>query len=272
MQPGISTYTFPWAFGVPGYPPDKPMTLFDLLQKAQDFDLKVVQIGDNVPLHLLPAEERADFFAEAKKQNIHLEIGTRRLTFENVKTYLEIAKAADSKFLRMVIDDADYRPGVEEVLATIQHLLPLLKELNIILAIENHDRFPALTLQKIIQATSEEYVGICLDTANSLGAGEGIREIVSVLKNYTVNLHIKDYHIQRLPHKMGFLVEGRPAGEGMLPLEWLLKEFSNQKSCETATLEVWSSPLGKLEETIDQEKRWVEKSMVKLSESEFLEL
>lgn len=261
MQLGISTYTFPWAFGVPGYAPEKPMTLFELLQKAQKHDIKVIQIGDNVPLCQLPPDECLAFFSAAKSMQIQLEIGTRRLTTEHLEAYLYLAHTAGSRFLRVVIDDADYHPGAEEVIKTLNYLLPLAKELKVIIAIENHDRFPALLLKNIIQATDEYYVGICLDTANSLGADEGIKEIVSILKDYTVNVHIKDYQISRLPHKMGFLVEGRPAGAGMLDIKWLVEALHDNTRCKTATLEIWSNPLETLEKTLQQEQEWAEQSI-----------
>lgn len=237
------------------------MTLFDLLQKARQYDINIIQIGDNVPLHVLSADECLAFFSAAKSMGIRLEIGTRRLTPDNIERYLRLAQCAGSRFLRVVIDDADYHPLTEDVIKILNKVLPIAKELNVIIAIENHDRFPALTLKNIIRATDEHYVGICLDTANSLGADEGIKEIVSVLKDYTINLHIKDYQISRLPHKMGFLVEGRPAGAGMLDIKWLVETLHTNPRCETATLEIWSSPLETLEKTLQQEQEWAEQSI-----------
>lgn len=246
---------------MPGYTLEKPMTLFDLLQKAQQYDINIIQVGDNVPLCQLPPQECLAFFSAAKSIQIQLEIGTRRLTTEHLEPYLHLAHTAGSRFLRVVMDDVDYHPEAEEVIKILNYLLPLAKELNIIIAIENHDRFPALLLKNIIQATDEYYVGICLDTSNSLGADEGVKEVVSVLKDYTVNLHIKDYQISRLPHKMGFLVEGRPAGAGMLDIKWIIETLHTNSRCETATLEIWSSPLETLEKTVHQEQEWAAQSI-----------
>ncbi|MEP6950378.1 MAG: TIM barrel protein, partial [Ginsengibacter sp.] len=127
--------------------------------------------------------------------------------------------------------------------------------------IENHDRFKAKDLEFIVQKTSTEYVGICLDTCNSLGAGEGIHEILPVLLPYTVNLHIKDFTIERVSHKMGFKVFGTPAGDGMLNIPWLLNEVSKYKKCKTATLELWMEEEKDIDTTIAKEKEWVEKSI-----------
>lgn len=261
MHLGLSTYTFPWEVGVPGFIPESPMSAFALLHKATEYGIHSVQFGDNLPLHLLSEEERHAIAETAQTSGLHLEVGTRRLTYENISRYLTIASQMQSPFLRVVIDDADFHPDENQVVQTIQQLLPELLRSEIILAIENHDRFPATSLEHIIQATDPDWVGICLDTANSLGAGEGIREIVEVLAPYTVNLHIKDFTIKRVSHKMGFEVTGCAAGKGVLDIPWLISALEAYQRCQTATLEVWSNPKTNIDATLVQEASWVKESI-----------
>ena len=55
MQLGISSYTFSWAVGIPGYPqPLQPLTALALLDRASELGVGVVQIADNLPLDALP--------------------------------------------------------------------------------------------------------------------------------------------------------------------------------------------------------------------------
>lgn len=237
------------------------MNVSDLLQKAVEHHVSVVQIGDNYPLHLLSREERQKIAEEASEKGIELEVGTRRLSIPNLKTYLEIGRQLKSRFLRMVIDDADYHPNENEVINTIQEILPELKRAGLMLAIENHDRFPSASLRRIIESTDREWVGICLDTANSLGAGEGINEVAEILAPYTVNLHIKDFMIRRVSHKMGFEVKGCPTGKGMLDIPALVRQLKGNKRCRTATLEVWSNPASDMDSTIQNEAQWVKESL-----------
>ena len=61
MRLGIGTYTFAWAIGVPGSPPAKPMSAFDLLDEATRLKVGVVQFCDNLPLVKLPASELDSF-------------------------------------------------------------------------------------------------------------------------------------------------------------------------------------------------------------------
>ena len=62
-------------------------------------------------------------------------------------------------------------PAPARVTALLKEAAPLFDELT--LGIENHDRFSAGTLRGMIEAVGCDRIGVCLDTANSLGAGEG---------------------------------------------------------------------------------------------------
>lgn len=261
MQLGISTYSFPWAVGVADFKPKNPLTAQELLHYATQKNIQRVQFGDNYPLHHLSEKELRELKALADDWHLQIEVGTRGLTKANIDRYLSIAGLLESPFLRVVIDDLNYHPAETEVLKVIHELIPALKAKKLRLAIENHDRFPAKTLKHIIESTDPEWIGICLDTANSLGAGEGIEEVVSQLASYTINLHIKDFIIKRVHHKMGFKISGCAAGTGMLNIPWLVAIGKQQHKCTTATLEVWSDPELTIEETIQKEKDWVEQSI-----------
>lgn len=261
MQLGISTYTYGWAIGIPGTMPAQPMTATDLLAKAKALNLKLVQFGDNLPLHeLLPASLTV-LHQNARSNGITLEIGARGLTRAHLQLYIGIAEKLEARLLRFVIDLPGYEPGAAEVAALIKEHLPLLREKQITLGLENHDRLAAREFARIMEAVDSDLVGICLDSVNSMGAGEGLEQIVQTLAPYTVNLHIKDFGIQRLSHLMGFRIEGRPAGKGMLNIPWLLAEISPYGRCQTAVLEQWVVPEPDLEKTIAKETAWAEASI-----------
>ncbi|GAB2602290.1 sugar phosphate isomerase/epimerase family protein [Spirosoma areae] len=276
MQAGISTYTYPWAIGVPGYPPTYPMTAFDLLREAKRLDVQAVQFGDNLPLHVLPPADWQALLNEATRSNIQIQVGTRGLTSENLKTYIRLAWEARSPFLRIVIDDADYQPTINEIVAIISDKVPTLETAGVVLAIENHDRFTGHDLWQIALQTSLRQVGFCLDTTNSFGAGETVDNVLACLENASVvNLHVKDFLIRRVPHKMGFLIEGCEPGTGKLDLKSLLIDILDlaKKPDKRAyavtkrdyplvlTLEQWPPLSGTLEQTIALEAQWAEKGI-----------
>jgi sugar phosphate isomerase/epimerase len=113
----------------------------------------------------------------------------------------------------------------------------------------------------MIEKADSDRVGVCLDTANSLGAGEGIESVAAVLAPLTVNLHIKDFGIERVPHGMGFSVAGRPAGAGLLNLPALLQLLTPFNRCHSAVLELWTPLEARIEETLAKEARWARQSL-----------
>ncbi|QHT69283.1 sugar phosphate isomerase/epimerase [Rhodocytophaga rosea] len=261
MRLGISTYTYTWAIGVPGKEPKKRMDAKALLQKAIDLGVYCVQFADNLPLHTFADSALRELGAFAQNQGIFTEIGMRGLFPELVLQYIAIAKQLGSPFLRIVVDGPGFHPSPQEIIDRIEDLIPDLKQSNIILAIENHDRFTARTFASIIEKLGTEQVGICLDSVNSMGAGEGIETVVDILAPYTVNLHVKDFQVQRVYHMMGFVVEGRPAGKGMLRTEWLLEKLAPYNKCQSAILELWTPPEENILAIIEKENRWAEESI-----------
>lgn len=263
MRLGISSYSFTWAVGVPGNLPQKPLKCTDLLNLAKSLGVLLVQIADNMPLHEMTANQLENLVHQAWELNLEIEVGAKNLTASNLERYIQIAGMFHSKILRFVIDAPGYRPTIEEVIAIIVHAEPKLRERNIILAIENHDRMFTDEFVQIMEKVNSPYVGICLDCANSLGVGEGFHEVVQKLAPYTVNFHLKEVSIKRKYHMMGFDVEGKPFGEGCLPLEWMLEQLLPK--CQTAILEQWTPPEADVQMSMVKELDWAKRSIAYLS-------
>ena len=261
MQLGLSSYTYTWAVGVPGSMPLKPLSPEDLVDKAVAAGLGLVQIADNLPLEKMNEKELIDLEKYSSGKGVEIEMGGRGLTPEHTIKCLEAAKSLNSPILRMVIDGAGYVPDLNSVVSVISELIPEFKSGNIRLAIENHDRFKASEFEKIIQSVGSEWVGICLDSVNSMGAGEGFEEVSKILLPYTINLHIKDFTIRRVSHKMGIIIEGSPAGKGMLNIKELIDNLIILKRCHSAILELWTPPESELEDTIEKEEIWAGESI-----------
>ena len=259
MKLGISSYTYSWAVGVPGHKPACPLDENGLLDKAREHGVALLQIGDNLPLHTFDPVRLDRLAQRAAHEGIRLEVGARRLTPERVAEYITIARRLDAKLIRFVIDDTEYHPATGDVTSVLREVAPLLRGLT--LGIENHDRFPAATLRAMIESAGSEHIGVCLDTANSLGAGEGIDSVAAALAPITVNLHIKDFWIERVPHLMGFTVTGRPAGGGMLNVPRLLEQLAPHGRCQTAVLETWPPPEATLDATLAKEASWAAQSI-----------
>ncbi|MDX2195388.1 MAG: TIM barrel protein [Cytophagales bacterium] len=261
MDLGISTYTFTWAIGVSGHIPEVPMNIYALIDKALQYKVDSVQIADNIPLHTFTMQELSNLKQYAISKNIKIEIGTRGFTYENTLQYLKITKFFGSPFLRMVIDEKEYEPSLQAVKKLITQIIPYFEQENIILAFENHDRFKALEFEEMMHSTDTKHLGICLDSVNSMGGGEGFREVCDTLLPYTINLHIKDFHIQRVFHRMGIEILGTPAGKGMLDIPLLINKSKKYNKVQSAILELWTPMLQDIPQTIVLENDWANDSI-----------
>jgi sugar phosphate isomerase/epimerase len=261
MQLGISSYTYTWAIGVTGSMPDKPMSATDLVDQAAAFGLKLVQFADNLPLENFTDPELVKLLSYACRKGVSIEMGGRGLTIEHTLRCLITAEKLRSPILRMVIDGAGFEPELNTIIQILRELLPEFKSRKIKLAIENHDRLKASEFEYVIQTVDSEWVGICLDSVNSMGAGEGFETVAEILIPYTINLHLKDFSIRRVSHKMGLIIEGTPAGSGMLNIQDLITKLNYSDRCQSAILELWTPPEANLAATILKEAEWAGRSV-----------
>lgn len=264
MRLGIGSYTYSWAIGVPGHAPARPMAAMDLLDRAAQLGVGLVQIADNLPLHALSEGELDGLHDRAGALGIGIEVGTRGIDADHLRTYLELAQRFGSPILRVVVDTADHRPPEDEIVRALRALMPAFERAGVVLAIENHDRFPARTLVSILERIGSESAGVCLDTVNSFGALEGPDAVIEALAPWTVNLHVKDFTISRVPHQAGFTIEGRPAGQGRLDVPQLLARLRALGRDPNAIVELWIPPQETLSETIALEARWAAESVAYL--------
>ncbi len=260
MKLGISSWTYPWAVGVPGYGrPDAPLDAFGLLERAAALGVPVVQIADNLPADALSPAELARLLEAARRAGIAIELGTRGVEPPRLARYLEIARCLEARLVRTVPAAADASlAGIE---AALREVLPAYEAAGVVLALENYERHTTADLLGLVAAVASPSLGICLDTVNSLGALESPEDVTARLAPHTVNLHIKDFGIERVPSRMGFLVSGRPAGAGLLDIPRLLAAIENNGRAATAIVEQWPPYCGDLAGTIAQEAAWAEQSV-----------
>ena len=259
MKIGISSWAFPWAIGVAGYPqPEKPMGAMALLERAIEASAQVLQIADNLPLHTLLPGEVKELAMAAKHDGIALEVGTRGLNPQNLLRYLDFANLIGSSIVRTLPHDGSDRPNFAEALNCLHQVRKAYETAGVTLAIENHDFYASVWLKELIEAASSPYIGVCLDTVNNLGLGESFREVIGNLGRYTVNFHCKDYIIARKPTMLGFDVVGCPSGKGMLDYALARRLLNDDISW---IVELWLPWQGNLTCTLKSEEEWLYESI-----------
>ena len=144
----------------------------------------------------------------------------------------------------------------------ITQVLRQLEQNGVALALENNEAFSAAEFAALIQRIASPHVGICLDTANSLGRPETLHTVVETLAVHAIELHAKDYDIRRIDTRMGFSVVGTPAGEGRVDFDYVLAELRRHgRSGIRVIVEHWPPFTGTIEETIRIEQDWLLRSV-----------
>lgn len=253
MEFGIGSYAMAWHASASGR--STTFTPIDLLREAAGVGATIVQFCENLPVASLPAPDQDRLRDEAESLGIRLEVGMRGLDPMQIRTHVEAAARFGSDSVRVVIDDTGYRPTVSEAIGDLQRLEPLFRSSNVVLAIENHDRFPSRVLVEMIEELGSDWVGICLDTANSIGCLEGPNETVPLLAPYTKCLHVKDVRVDRVPGNMGFRVTGTAAGQGALDIPEILGVVASYRPHASVILETWPEEQPTIDETLALEKR-----------------
>jgi sugar phosphate isomerase/epimerase len=162
--------------------------------------------------------------------------------------------------VRVIIERTPH-PSTADVVDALRAVVPEYARANVSLAIENHDRFPAASLAAMVEQIDSRHVGICLDTANSIGCAEGLETLLRVLGRWVINLHVKDVRIYRPPHRRGFFVEGCPTGQGQVDIPWVIGELLAQGRSPNAILEQWPPPEATIAESVAKEEAWAIESI-----------
>ena len=263
---GIGSWTFPWAIGtVREHRPIAPMTAATLVRKAHELGVRVVQIGDNLPLDQLSAEELVDLRAAAVERDIELEVGTRGVKPPHLFRYLEIARSVGAQLVRTMAGWPGTAPPLEEVESDLREILPQFAKANVSIGMENYETYPTADLAKLIRTIDHPNLGVCLDVSNSLGALESKDAILDSLVPLTINVHVKDIRVERLPYLMGFAFYGRPAGQGLLPIEEIFSRLAAAERKPNAIVELWPPFSDSLEKTVALEENWAKASVDYLS-------
>jgi sugar phosphate isomerase/epimerase len=264
VEIGISSWTLPWSIGLDGYPePPAPVGPIDLLDCAVDCGVKVVQFADNLPLVDLPDDALDEVAAYARDRGLAIELGTRSLDLDHLRRYLEVATRVQAPILRTVLSGSMLeRDELMRAGHALRDLVPDLERHDVVLALENNESFAAAEFAEIVAAADSPLVGICLDTANSLGRPETFWTVTEELAEQTVMFHAKDYEIHRIDTRMGFTIEGRPLGDGRVDFAAVLERLTASAPGDfNVIIEHWPPFKGDIESTIESERRCLDRSL-----------
>ena len=259
---GISSWSFPWAIGVSKGPRLKRrMDILELMEKAKELGLGLVQIADNLPLEDLPWETLVKCKRFAIETGIHIEVGTKGIESDHLMKFLEIAHFMHSPILRTLPGIFGTRVEIKDIEANLRKVLPEFEKAGIIIVLENQEAYKAEELATLMENINHPNLKICLDLANALGALEGPEYVMEKLGPWCGNFHFKDVKVIRAQTLMGFSIEGRPSGEGQIPIKWALDKLRGYGIDHTTIIELWPPWQGDITSTVKLEEKWVARSV-----------
>lgn len=265
MKIGISSYAYRWAIGYGDFTPHNPMTPFELLEKAMELDVKVVQLCENISLQRYNSKLLRQLRHRAEERGIALEAGIQEVDFSVLRTYLTTAILLGSSLMRIVLNTPSKHPTLNESVDIINRLLPILKAESITLALENHFHLSSMEMVKLVNTIDNPLVGICLDTANSIGLLEKPLDTVRSLAPYAVSVHLKDYKIVQC--SVGYRIVGTPLGVGFLDIKSVIDLLKKSVHNPNIILEQWMNRPESEEKTLQMEEDWVRRSVKHIKKS-----
>lgn len=261
MKLGLGSYAFRWSIGIKDLQPETPMTAMEVLEIAHSHGLKLVQYADNLPLDRLTADEHLALKTRADSYGMALELGTQSFDANELARYIPIGERIGSKILRVALDAEDALIPVPELAAQTRELLPDGKRAGLRFAIENHFNYPSTRMVELLDAVADDALGVCLDVANSICAGEWPMTTVRMLAPYAINLHLKDYRITPDPYGVGFRIHGTPLGEGRAEISEILDSLSHCPDDMSCILEHWLPQTSDMAATRQMEHEWLARTV-----------
>jgi sugar phosphate isomerase/epimerase len=261
MLLGLGSYALAWAVGVPDFPPPtRPLDAFGLLEAAGEMGATLVQFGDNLPLEIMMPDDLQRLRANADAAGIALEVGCRGTSPDRLRRYLDVAQGLGAGLVRTLITEPGL-PGLAAAEPDLRSAVPSFERAGVTLAVENYDAHPVHAFAELIRRIGSPSLGVCLDTLNSLGALESPAGVIEELLPLAASIHVKDFTIRRVEHRMGFAVEGTPAGKGRLDIPGMIAGARAGGRDPGIVLELWTPWQGSIEATVEMERAWAWESM-----------
>lgn len=250
MRLGLSSFIYRYAT-LPTRSDASPMGPTTMLRRAYALGVDAVQFSDNLPLHMLDADTLSALRDLGAELGLGIEVGARGLERPLLERYVELAGYFGSQALRLVLDEAE----PERAREGLTWLLPRLRDAQLPLAIENHGSMPAMRLAAIVDALDDPLLRFCVDTANNLILLERPLETVAALAPRALQLHLKDYVVEKEP--VGYRITGCVLGEGSLDIAAVLEQVQPVQRGLDVYLESWMDPAPTWGDTLLQEERWI---------------
>ncbi|MFV0461079.1 MAG: sugar phosphate isomerase/epimerase family protein [Actinomycetales bacterium] len=254
MAIGLSTYSLFWQWHETA---DKPMPLAGQLELTRKYGADLLQICDYPALDDLADRDLRQIATTAEGLGLGLELGTRGLHPDHLRSYLRLADVLGVRLVRSMVraDEAAHAP---QLLASA---IADYERAGVALALETYEQVPTARLIQIVDEIDSPSLGICLDPGNCVAALETPRQTIDLVAHRVLNLHVKDFAFTRQQGWVGFTYAGAKLGQGQLDLEYLLAAVRPDERGINQIVEHWLVWQGDSATTRRVELEWTQHSV-----------
>ncbi|RKX73368.1 MAG: hypothetical protein DRP87_19015 [Spirochaetes bacterium] len=227
MMLGLSSYAYRWSIAVKGYIPAHPLDTRRFILKAIEHGVQGVHLCDHLDFIDQPEEELKEIRSLIEENGIFVETGASNCNSTYLEKMIRISCMLGSHILRAVPEvNCDYSSDeisyqVEEIKKNLGQVLNVATRCGVKIALENHGRITASEMLSVVTGLDSEWVGVCLDTMNSVVLLEKPEYTAELLGPLTITAHFKDFKI--IPDPRGHRIIGACLGEGMVDFTVILE-------------------------------------------------
>ena len=147
---------------------------------------------------------------------------------EQITCSLNIARIFGASVVRVYVGTAAERPNIEvhieNTLRVLKGMRSRILDSGIKLAMENHSGdLEAREVRTLVEEVGRDFLGVCLDTGNSVVMLQDPHLTLETLGPYVLNTHIRDSALWRVPE--GVAVRTVNMGEGNVDMAGWVKKF-----------------------------------------------
>lgn len=232
-------------------------TAFQLLEFCAAKSLNVLHFSEIRFLGSLERDHLKRVRAYASELGLDLEIGMRSIcpssTIFNraagtaeaqLTSVIEAAPHVGSPIVRCVLGRFSDRsePGgierrIDDTIRVLKSVRARVVDAGLKIAVENHaGDMQARELKDLVEEAGSDFVGVCLDSGNSLWAIEDPHLALDVLAPYVLTSHLRDGVVWNTPE--GAAVSWTRMGEGRVGIEDYIRRFIELCPASAVSLEV----------------------------------
>lgn len=250
---GLGSYAYFWqlsertpqAFG-----------LHDAFSATRELGVDLFQICDTESIASADDSELDALAAHARELGLTIELGTKGVAAEHLRTYLRLAQHFDARLVRSMIRFDDRIDSLDTARREIESVLDEFADAGVTLALETYELVATSDLVDLVASLDHSALGICLDPGNVVANFESPRAAVELSAPWVRNVHAKDFDFARQEGWVGFTYSGAPLGEGRHDYPHLLRTVQPRERGINEIVEHWLPWQHDADTTIRIERAW----------------